>query len=176
MRSRTAFDRPRFELPLPRGCEFGVAPNAPRRAVINVRVGCFYLLWFASRKEGAGPLKQMPWARGADGVEGPGSALPQQLDHSLRADRRLERKESELPRAFAWASAHAAFSVGKVVSAFCELPCQRVGVLRGGSREQMNATEGLQYGWLSRRSADDFRARNSLGRGTHRMGVLGQLD
>jgi len=81
-------------------------------------------------------LKQMPLARGADGVEGPGSALLQNLDHSLRADRRLERKESELPRAFAWASAHAALSVGKVVCAFCELPCQRVGVLRGGTREQ----------------------------------------
>ena len=53
------------------------------------------------------------------------------------------------------------FSVGEVVCAVCELPCQRVGVLRGGSREQMNAAEGLQYGWLSRRSADDFRA------GTH---------
>ena len=73
-------------------------------------------------------LKQMPWARGADGVEGPDSALPQKLDHSLRADRRLERKERELPRAFAWASVHAVFSVGKVVCAFCELPCQHVGV------------------------------------------------
>ena len=60
MRSRTVFDRPRLELSLPRGREFGVAPNAPRRAVINVRVGRFYLLWFATRKEGAGPLKQMP--------------------------------------------------------------------------------------------------------------------
>ena len=109
-------------------------------------------------------------------MEGSGSALPQKLGRSLRADRRLERKESELCRAFAWARVHAAFSVGKVVCAFCELPCQRVGVLRGRSREQMNATERLQYGWLSRRSANDFRARNSLGRGTHRMGVLGQLD
>jgi len=71
----------------------------------------------------------MPLARGADGVEGPGSAPPQNLPHSLRADRRLERKERELPRAFAWASVHAALSVGKVVCAFCELPCQRVGVL-----------------------------------------------
>ena len=65
-------------------------------------------------------------------MEGPDSALPQKLDHSLRADRRLERKERELPRAFAWASVHTALSVGKVVCAFCELPCQRVGVLRGG--------------------------------------------
>ena len=67
-------------------------------------------------------LKQMPWARGADGVEGPGSVPPQRLDYSLRADGRLERKESELPRAFAWASVHAAVSAGKVVCAVCELP------------------------------------------------------
>ena len=43
----------------------------------------------------------MPWAKGADGVEGPGSEPPQRVLHSLCADRRLERKESELPRAFA---------------------------------------------------------------------------
>ncbi len=54
-------------------------------------------------------LKQRPWARGADGVEGPGSAPPQLLQDSLRADRRLERKERELPRAFAWASGTPAF-------------------------------------------------------------------
>ena len=44
------------------------------------------MLWFALRKEGAGPLEQMPWARGADGVEGPGSVPLQKLEHSLRAD------------------------------------------------------------------------------------------
>jgi hypothetical protein len=76
------------------------------------------------------------WARGADGVEEPDSALPQKLDHSLRADGRLERKESELPRAFAWASVHAARRVGEVVRAFCELPCQHVGVRGVGAREQ----------------------------------------
>ena len=58
--------------------------------------------------------------------KGLAARLPQHSQHSWRADRRLERKESELPRAFAWASAHAAASVGKVVCAFCELPCQRV--------------------------------------------------
>ena len=31
--------------------------------------------------------------------------------HSLRADRRLERKESELPRAFAWASRRGSWPV-----------------------------------------------------------------
>jgi len=61
-------------------------------------------------------LKQMPWARGADGVEEPGSTPLQPLLHSLRSDRRLERKERELPRAFAWASVHAVASVGKVVA------------------------------------------------------------
>jgi hypothetical protein len=89
-----------------------------------------------SKKRELALLNQMPWTRGADGVEGPGSAPPQHLPHSLRAARRLERKERELPRAFAWASVHAALSVGKVVCAFCELPCQRVGVLRGGAWER----------------------------------------
>ena len=74
----------------------------------------------------------MPWARGADGVEGPGGEPPHRVLHWLCADGRLERKESELPRAFAWASVRAVVSVGKVVGAFCELPYQRVGVLRGG--------------------------------------------
>ena len=83
----------------------------------------------------------MPWAREADGVEGPGGPPPQPSPHSLRADRSLERKESELPRAFAWASVHAAASVGKVVCAFCELPCQRVGVRGVGRGNRMNVTE-----------------------------------
>jgi hypothetical protein len=65
-------------------------------------------------------------------VEGPGSAPPQHLPHSLRAARRLQRKERELPKGFTWASVHAAASVGKVVCAFCELPCQRVGVTYKG--------------------------------------------
>ena len=94
-------------------------------------------------EEGAGLLKQMPWARGADGVEGPGSTVPKRVLRSLRADRRLERKECELPRAFAWASAHAAVSVGKVVCAVCELPCQRIGVLRGGAWEQNECSRRL---------------------------------
>ena len=89
-------------------------------------------------------LKQMPWARGADGVEGPGSVPPQKPDHSSHADRRLERKERELPRAFAWASVHAAASVGKAVCAFCELPYQRVVVRGVGRGNRMNVAVGLQ--------------------------------
>ena len=57
-------------------------------------------------------------------MEGRGSAPPQPSPHSLRVDRSLERKESELPRAFAWASVHAVLSVGKVVCAFCERRCE----------------------------------------------------
>jgi len=60
-------------------------------------------------------------------VDGPGCALPQYLLHSLRAERHLERKERELPRAFAWASVHA------------------VGVLRGGSREQKRSAQSAYH-------------------------------
>ena len=47
-------------------------------------------------------------------MEGPGSAPPQKLQHLLRADRRLERKERELPRAFAKASGSLALALGRV--------------------------------------------------------------
>ncbi len=77
-------------------------------------------------------------------MEGLGSAPPQGLLHSLRADRRLQRQERELPRAFAWASGAPSFSVGKVVGVFAERPCQHVGVRGVGSREQKNADEGLR--------------------------------
>ena len=65
-------------------------------------------------------------------MEGPGCALPQYLLHSLRAERHLERKERELPRAFAWASVHA------------------VGVLRGGvaGTEEKCAKRIPQSSWL----------------------------
>ena len=79
--------------------------------------------------------KQMPWARGADGVEGPGSTPPLHLLHSLRADGRLERKESELPGLLLGPACTPSFSVGKGVGAFCELPCQRVGVRHSMSSE-----------------------------------------
>jgi len=69
----------------------------------------------------------------ADGVEGAGITAPQHPLHSLCVDRHLERKERESSRAFAWVSGMLFFSVGRGVSVFCELPCQRVGVLRGGS-------------------------------------------
>ena len=116
---------------------FGGAPSVPRRAVITVCVGClFVLLWFASKKEGADPAEANALGkRGGWSGRAWQRASAEASTHSLRADRRLrlERKESELPRAFAWAGVRAVLSVGKVVCAFCELPYQRVGVLRGGA-------------------------------------------
>jgi hypothetical protein len=81
-------------------------------------------------------LKQMPWARGADGVEGAGSAPPQHFLHSLRADRNLERKERELPRAFAWASVHAVVLRWQGCLRVLQISLPTRWRVRGGSREQ----------------------------------------
>jgi hypothetical protein len=55
------------------------------------------LLWSLSEEEGAGPAEANAQARGADGVEGLGSAPPQHLLHSSRAARDLERKQRGVP-------------------------------------------------------------------------------
>jgi hypothetical protein len=49
-------------------------------------------------------FKQRPMESGADGVEGPGSALPQFSASFVERCQGLERKERELHWAFAWAS------------------------------------------------------------------------
>ena len=89
-------------------------------------------------------LKQRPRASGADGVEGPGSALPQFSASFVERCQGLERKERELHWAFAWASGMPSLAAEELSALFLLISLLRrwhaEGWVSGNRRE---AAEGI---------------------------------
>ena len=110
--------------------------SRPQFAFVNYSRICLHRA-LSNRRELA-LLSKCPGQRGAYLVEGPGSAPPQSFNIRCALTDAWNGRRVNCPGLLLGPAVHAGFRIGKGVGAFCELPCQRVGVVRGGSREQIS--------------------------------------
>jgi hypothetical protein len=126
-----------LELPLPRGCDFGVAQGAPRRAVINVAQDFSTPAVVRFEKEGAGPVeakaqgKQSGWS-GRAGQRA--SAIPSFIRLALPGP---GTEGAKVALGFCLGQRRAAFSLRRVVSAFlADISSEALACGGVGEREQ----------------------------------------